>query len=192
MAINLNKTEGSKINLTKEAPTLQNITVKLWWNASKDPSVKIPFDLDISAFMLRSTSDGPKLIADEYLVFYNNEKSPDGAVWKTKDERAGGVEELYVSIPKLTSMAEEISLVVTIDKGPERGQHFGQIEEAGLEIINSDTGEKIAFYDLDEQGTNATACQVGSFFKQDGQFSFQGVGAMFPLGLGDFVGGYSA
>jgi tellurium resistance protein TerD len=189
MAIDLNKAENKGINLTKSSPALQNVTVHMWWNGSVNP-----IDLDVSAFILTNTPNGPKLIGDEYLVFYNNETPLHGIASKTKDERAGGTEELYIHFNKLLaeSRADEVSIIVTIDKAAERGQSFGQITEAGLKILNSDTGEEIAFYDLDEAGVGSTAAQIGSFYKNEqGEFTFQAVGAFFNLGLGDFVGGYS-
>jgi len=188
MAIDLNKSENKGINLTKSAPLLKNITVHLWWNGNVQP-----IDLDISAFILGNTPNGPKLLGDEFLVFYNNETPAHGIAWKTPDERKGGTEELYISVPKLAAQAgaDEVSLIVTIDKGVENGHTFGQITDAGIKIINSDTGEDIAFYDLDANFSAETAVQVGSFFKSaTGEFTFQAVGAGFQLGLGDFVGGY--
>jgi tellurium resistance protein TerD len=188
MSINLAKAENKGINLTKAAPSLKNVTVHMWWNGSV-----APIDLDVSAFILTNTPNGPKLIGDDYLVFYNNESPLHGIASKTKDERAGGTEELYIHFDKLLaeSRADEVSIVVTIDKADERGHTFGKITDAGLKILNSDTGEEIAFYDLDASFSNETSVQVGSFFKQNGEFTFQAVGAGFVLGLGDFVGGYS-
>ena len=185
MAINLEKNTG--INLTKTAPALENVTVHLWWNGN----VK-PIDLDISAFILGATPNGPKLLGDDFLVFYNNETPKHGIAWKTKDQRAGGTEELYISIPKLAEKAdaEEVSLIVTIDKAKERGHTFGQITDAGIKIINTDTQEEIAFYDLDANFSSETAVQVGSFFKQNNEFTFQAIGEGFQLELGDFVAGY--
>lgn len=191
MAIDLNKSENKGINLTKSAPALQNVTVHLWWNGNV-----APIDLDISAFILGNTPNGPKLLGDDFLVFYNNETPKTHKIaWKTKDERGGGVEELYISIPELAAHtgADEVSLVVTIDQGPkgDRNHRFGQITDAGIKIINSDTGEEIAFYDLDASFSAETAVQVGSFYRNGSEFTFQAVGAGFELGLGDFVGGYS-
>lgn len=188
MAIDLNKSENKGINLTKSAPTLQNVTIHLWWNGNVSP-----IDLDVSAFILGNTPNGPKLLGDDFLVFYNNETPAHGIAWKTKDERGSGVEELYINIPKLAAQAgaDEVSIVVTIDKAAERGHTFGQITDAGIKILNSDTGEEIAFYDLDASFSTETAVQVGSFFKSGTEFTFQAVGAGFALGLGDFVGGYS-
>lgn len=187
MSINLNKTEKKSINLTKTNPSLDNITVHLWWKGNTSP-----IDCDISAFILSNTENGPKLIQDEKFVFYGNESSPQGSVWKTPDERAGGTEELYVKLSKLDPTDDEVSLIVTIFQGNnnERNHSFGMITDAGIKILNSDTGEEIAFYDLDAQFSNETAVQVGSFFRQNGEFTFQAVGAGFKLGLGDFVTGY--
>jgi tellurium resistance protein TerD len=185
MAIDLNKADGYSIDLSKAAPGLNNITVHLWWNDNISP-----IDLDISAFILNNTPNGPKLINDRNFVFYNNMKSPTNAVWKDKDERASGTEELFITLSNLLPEDDEVSLVITIDDKYKQGHTFGQISDAGIKIINSDTKEDIAFFDLDAQFTNETAVQVGSFFKQNGEYSFQAVGAGFQLGLGDFVGGY--
>jgi tellurium resistance protein TerD len=187
MAINLEKSANKGINLTKTAPAMENITVHLWWNGNEKP-----IDLDISAFILKSTPAGPKLISDDHLVFYNNETPAHGIAWKTKDQRTGGTEELYLNIPKLAAVAEadEVSLVVTIDKAEELNHTFGKIDDAGIKIINADTHEELAFYDLDANFKNETAVQVGSFFKQNGEFTFQAIGEGFTLGLGDFVAGY--
>lgn len=182
--INLEKTEGKKINLTKAAPAMQNIKAVLWWNAPE------AFDLDVSAFILKNTADGPKLVGEDYFIFYNNRTSPCGSVTLSEDKRSGGTEELQINLSGMTIPNDEISFVVTIDKGAERGQSFGQITEAGIKIINADTGEDLAFYDLDAQGGQATAVQVGSLYKENNEFHFQAVGAFYNVTLSDFVGGY--
>lgn len=185
MAINLNKTEKKSINLTKEEPSLTKVKGILWWKSEKKP-----YDLDISIFILKNTEDGPKLISDDHLVFYNNDKSPDGSVVKSKDERSGGTEEFTVDLSTITPEADELSLVVTIHKAQELGLSFGQIDEAGFKIIDEVSGKELAFFDLDEQFKNETAVQLGSFYKDGKNFTFQGVGAGFVLELGDFVQGY--
>lgn len=188
MAINLAKTENKGINLTKSHPALEKVKAELWW---KVPNNDPKYDLDVSAFCLKSTASGPKLISDEHLVFYNNESLPDKSVSKTPDMRQGGTEEVFISISKLDPVIDEISIVVTIDQAVKRGQSFGQVPEAGINIINADTNEVIAFYDLDAEFKNETAVQIGSFYKKDGEFTFQAIGTGFVgLELGDFVAGY--
>ena len=188
MSINLAKTEKKGINLSKTAPDMKNVKALLWW---KLPKSSPAYDLDVSAFCLKSTDSGPKLVGDEYLVFYNNEQTPEKSVIKTPDVRDAGQEEILIKINELESSIEEISLVVTIHNATALNQSFGQIQEAGIKIINDDTGEELAFYDLDENFKNETAVQVGSFYRQGDGFKFQAVGAGFVgLGLGDFVAGY--
>lgn len=186
MAINLEKKE--KINLEKASDKLKKVKAVLWWKA---PNHFPKFDLDVSAFCLQTTPNGPKLLADEYFVFYNNESTPDKSVVKSPDVRDSGSEELVIDIPALPTTVDEISIIVTIHKGDERKQSFGQIEDAGIKIYNEDTGEEICFFDLDEQFSNETAVQVGSFFNPgSGEFSFQAVGTGYKLDLGAFVEGY--
>lgn len=188
MAINLSKTETKSINLSKAAPALTKVKAVLWWDAPTSP---VKYDLDVSAFILQPSATGPKLISDEHFVFYNNETAGDGSVWKTPDQRGGGSEEMFVDIQKLSKDANEVSIVVTIHEANKLNQHFGEIPEAGIKIINADTNEEIAFYDLDSSFKNATAVQIGSFFKQDSEFSFQAIGTGFEgVELGDFLNGY--
>lgn len=188
MAINLAKSENKGINLTKSQPAMEKVKAVLWWNV---PNNNPKYDLDVSAFVLKTTVKGPKLLGDDYLVFYNNEATPEKSVTKTPDMRQGGTEEVFIDIPSLPASVDEISIVVTIHEAISRGQSFGQVPEAGIKILNADTNEEIAFYDLDAEYKNETAVQVGSFFKRDGQFSFQAIGAGFDgLELGDIVNGY--
>ena len=78
--INLEK--GHRINLDKG---LSQVGVGLGWDPNTGTGYD--FDLDASAFMLGSNG---KIPAEEYLVFYNNQKSPDGSVESTGDDLTGG------------------------------------------------------------------------------------------------------
>lgn len=190
--INLAKTESKSINLTKSVPSLTEIKVVLWWTAPKSP---VKYDLDVTAFGLASTPSGPKLLGegDEFLLFYNNEKLVDGSMWKTPDQRGGGSEELFISIPKLNSKLDEVSIVVTIHEANKLHQHFGEVPEAGIKILNAATNEEICFFDLDADFSGKSAVQIGSFFKQNGEFVFQAIGTGFEgLELMDFISGYTS
>lgn len=188
MSINLNKVANKTINLTKDDDTLENIKVVLWWKA---PDVTPSYDLDLSLFTLGNTPAGPKLISEEWFIFFNNDSSPNGAIVKSPDARDNeGEEEIVIKIKDLPVNADELSLIVTIWKGDRRGQTFGQVIEAGLKIINLDSGDEIAHYKLDEQFSTETAVQIGSFFKVGGEFSFQAIGVGYNLIIDDFVNGY--
>ena len=194
MSINLNKASGKAINLTKHDDSLKNVQVVLWWKA---PPAYPKYDLDLSAFGLGNTPAGPKLIDENWFIFFNNETPDHGFIVKSPDARDDvGEERIDINIAGMPSVIDEISLIVTIWKGDERKQTFGKNAkgeevEAGLKILNKDTGEEIAFYDLDAQFTNETAVQIGSLYRNNGEFTFQAIGQGYHLGIGDFLNGYA-
>ena len=101
MAINLQKGQRESINAPK-------FTIGLGWDTNSS-STGSAFDLDASVFIL---GDNKKLIADEYFVFYNNLKSPDGAVEHTGDNLTGAGdgddEQIKVDLSLADSKASEI------------------------------------------------------------------------------------
>ena len=78
--INLEK--GQRISMDKG---LTLVGVGLGWDPNKGTGYD--FDLDASAFMLGSDGQVP---AQEYFVFYGNQKSPDGSVESSGDDLTGG------------------------------------------------------------------------------------------------------
>ncbi len=90
MAISLAK--GGNVSLTKQAADagtgqLTALTVGLGWDART--TTGIDFDLDASAIGVKA--DG-KAFADKYFVFFNNMKSPEGAIQLTGDNTTGAGE----------------------------------------------------------------------------------------------------
>ena len=81
----------------------------LGWDANSS-STGADFDLDASVFIL---GENKKCLSDEYFVFYNNLKSPDGAVEHTGDNLSGAGEgddeSIKVDLSKINPNATEIS-----------------------------------------------------------------------------------
>ncbi|KAA6315715.1 General stress protein 16U, partial [termite gut metagenome] len=107
MAINLTKGQRIEIGLSK-------VGVGLGWDPNEGTG--FDFDLDASAFML---GENKKLPQDEFFVFYNNPKSPDGAVESSGDDTTGGSsdgddETLTVDLAKVSPKIKEIIFTVTI------------------------------------------------------------------------------
>ena len=197
MSINLEK--GSKINLTKSQPLLRTVRAELKWNT---PTNKFPkFDLDVSSFGNAQTDAGPKLVCEDYFMYYNHEckvddKTPitngDGAFVKSPDELTGGSEYIKVNLDKVRSDCDEISFIVTIHEAKKRGQTFNYVSDAEIRLFNDETGEEICFYDLDESFSTETGVQIGSLIRVNGEWSFEAVGVGYNLELGDFVAGYTS
>ena len=117
MAISLEKGQRIEIGLSK-------VSVGLGWDPNEGSG--FDFDLDASAFMLGGNKKLPK---DEFFVFYNNQKSPDGAVESTGDDLTGGNsdggddETLNVDLTKVDPQVQEIIFTATIYKAEERKQN---------------------------------------------------------------------
>ena len=188
MAVNLVKSE--KINLSKAAPGLAVVRAGLGWAPGAG------FDLDVSVFGLTSAAGSPKLVGEEWLVYFNNKSSPGNAIVHSGDNLTGDGdgddETIKVDLAALAHApaVDEISIIVNIYDAVARNQHFGDVKDAYIKIYNDKNGEVLAEYKLTENFTSETAVQVGSFFKNGAEWEFQAVGAGFNKDLGDFVAIY--
>lgn len=184
MAISLEKGQRIEIGLSK-------VSVGLGWDPNEGSG--FDFDLDASAFMLGSNNKLPK---DEYFVFYNNQKSPDGAVESTGDDLTGGNsdggddETLNVDLTKVDPQVQEIIFTATIYKAEERRQNFGQVRNSYIRIYNSITNEEIARYDLDEDFSIETAVEFGRLYRRNGEWKFEAMGIGNKGGLQALVNKY--
>jgi hypothetical protein len=170
MAITLEKGQRIGIGLSK-------VSVGLGWDPNEGTG--FDFDLDASAFMLGSNKKIPN---DNYFIFYNNPKSPDGAVESTGDDTTGGNsdggddETLNVDLQKVDPSIQEILFVATIYKADERKQNFGQVRNSYIRIYNSITNEEIARYDLDEDFSIETAVEFGRLYRRGEEWKFEAMG----------------
>lgn len=182
--INLQK--GQRIEIG-----LQKVGVGLGWDPS--PEGEEDFDLDASAFML---GENGKLPADEFFVFYNNLKSPDGSVASSGDDLTGGNSEegddetITVDLRKVDSRVREIVFTATIYMAQERRQNFGQVRNAYIRIYNADTDEEIARYDLEEDFSIETGIEFGRLYLKNGVWKFNAMGVGNKGGLQAYVDKY--
>lgn len=181
--INLEK--GQRVNVE-----LQKFTIGLGWDTNSS-STGVNFDLDASAFIL---GENKKLLSDENFVFYNNLKSPDGAVEHTGDnltgEGEGDDESIRIDLSKISPNAYEVCIVVTIHKADERKQNFGQVHNSFIRIYNTDTNEEIMKYELEEDFSIETAVEFGRLYRHNGQWKFEAIGVGMKGGLQDYVSKY--
>lgn len=184
MAIILEKGQRIGIGLSK-------VSVGLGWDPNEGSG--FDFDLDASVFMLGSNKKIPN---DNYFIFYNNPKSPDGAVESTGDDTTGGNsdggddETLNVDLQKVDSSIQEILFVATIYKADERKQNFGQVRNSYIRIYNSITNEEIARYDLDEDFSVETAVEFGRLYRRGEEWKFEAMGIGNRGGLQALVNKY--
>lgn len=184
MAINLQKGQREAINAPK-------FTIGLGWDTNSS-STGSSFDLDASVFIL---GENKKLLSDEHLVFYNNLKSPDGAVEHTGDnltgDGAGDDEQILVDLSKISAQASEICVVVTIHEAETRKQNFGQVRNSFVRIFDASTNEVILKYELEEDFSIETAVEFGRIYKREGKWKFEAVGVGMKGGLEDYLNKYN-
>lgn len=183
MAINLTKGQRIEVGLSK-------VGVGLGWDPNEGTG--FDFDLDASAFMLAGNKKLPK---DEFFVFYNNPKSPDGSVESSGDDLTGGNsdgddETLTIDLTKVDPQIQEIIFTVTIHDFETRRQNFGQVRNSFIRIYNAQTNEEIAKYELEEDFSIETAVEFGRLYKRGNEWRFEAMGIGYKGGLQYFVDKY--
>lgn len=185
--INLEK--GQRISMDK---SLTLVGVGLGWDPNDGSGYD--FDLDASAFMLGANG---KIPADNYFVFYNNQKSPDGSVESTGDDLTGGNsdggddETLNVDLTKVSDIIKEIVFTATIYKAEERRQNFGQVRNSYIRIYDAKSNTEIARYDLDEDFSVETAVEFGRLYRHNDEWKFEAIGNGTKGGLQSLVNKYA-
>lgn len=187
MAISL--TKGGNVNLSKEAPGIQQTTIGLGWNPRATDGQA--FDLDAIAFLV---GENGKVRADNDFIFFNNLKSSDGSVVHQGDNRTGegdgDDEKLTVDLSKVPADVARVIFAATIYDGIGRNQNFGQVSNAYIRVVNNAGGSEIARYDLSEDGSTETAMIFGELYKNNGEWKFRAIGQGFAGGLGPLAASY--
>ena len=184
MAINLQK--GQKIDIV-----LSKMTIGLGWDPNEGTGHE--FDLDASAFMI----DGNRVIPSEnFFVFYGNTDSPDGALYHTGDDPTGGNsvdgddESIEVDLSKVDNRINEILFVVTIHEALQRKQNYGQVRNSYIRIVDNNSGEEVAKYELGEDFSIETAVEFGRLYKRNGNWKFEASGVGYKEDLAFFLSKY--
>jgi tellurium resistance protein TerD len=180
MGISLSK--GGNVSLSKTDPSLKNVLVGLGWDAR--PTDGADFDLDASAFMVKE--DG-KVRSDSDFIFYNQTKSTCGSVEHTGDNRTGAGdgddEAVVVLLDKVPADVQRVVFCVTIHDADMRKQNFGQVNHAYVRVVNKDSNNEVARYDLSEDASIETAMIFGEIYRHSGEWKFKAVGQGYAGGL---------
>ncbi|SEF49154.1 tellurium resistance protein TerD [Actinacidiphila yanglinensis] len=173
--------KGGNVSLSKAAPNLTQVQIGLGWRARSTTGAD--FDLDASALLC----SGGRVLGDEYFVFYNNLKSPDGSVEHTGDDLTGGSggddETILVDLSKVPANVEKVVFPVSIYDADARVQTFGQVSDAYIRVLNQSDGVELARYDLTEDASTETAMIFGELYRYGGEWKFRAVGQGYASGL---------
>jgi tellurium resistance protein TerD len=187
--VSVNLTKGGNVSLTKQAPGLSAVIVGLGWDARTTDGKA--FDLDASAIVCNA--DG-KVLSDQHFIFFNNLKSPDGAVEHTGDnvtgEGEGDDEQVKVNLAGLPPEAARIVFPVSIYEGDTAGQTFGQVRNAFIRVVNQADNSELARYDLSEDASTETAMVFGELYRGTDEWKFRAVGQGYSTGLSGIARDY--
>jgi tellurium resistance protein TerD len=180
--VGVSLSKGGNVSLTKEAPNLTAVLVGLGWDARTTTGAD--FDLDASALL---TSAEGKVISDQYFVFFNNLKSPDGSVEHTGDnltgEGEGDDEAIKVNLAGVPPEVAKIVFPVSIYEAESRQQSFGQVRNAYIRVVNQADGRELARYDLTEDASTETAMVFGELYRNGAEWKFRAIGQGYASGL---------
>lgn len=180
MGISLSK--GGNVSLSKTDPSLKNVIVGLGWDAR--PTAGADFDLDASAFMVK---DDGKVRSDSDFIFYNQMKSSCGSIEHTGDNRTGAGdgddEAVIVLLDKIPADIQRVVFCVTIHEAEMRKQNFGQVSHAYVRVVNKDSNNEVARFDLSEDASIETAMVFGEIYRHSGEWKFKAVGQGYAGGL---------
>jgi len=179
MSVTLAK--GGNVSLTKAAPNLTQVQIGLGWDARSTTGA--PFDLDASALLC----GGGRVLGDEYFVFYNNLKSPEGSVEHLGDnltgDGEGDDEVVVVNLDLVPVQVDKVVFAVSIYDAEARLQNFGQVSNAYIRVVNLGDNQEIARYDLTEDASTETAMIFGELYRYQGEWKFRAVGQGYASGL---------
>jgi len=188
MAVNLQK--GQKISLEKEAGTkLNSVVMGLGWDAAKKGGFLSglfgggsgEIDLDASCFMFDEHNE----LVD--LVFFNHLRSEDGSIQHSGDNRTGDGdgddESVIVELEKVPANIKSLFVTVTIHDAETRRQHFGQVSNAFVRLVNHETGQEVLRFDLSEDYSTETAMVFGEVYRHNGDWKFRAIGQGYTGGL---------
>ncbi len=128
-------------------PRLQELCITFSW--SKNPGCVEP---DVSAFVL---GDNGKVLGDEWLVFYGQDRSPDGAVhYELQSGNIDGKAMMSVDLSHLDPRVKKIDLTLTLYDSDHSNFTFGAFRDIHVTIRERYSTHTIAEFNVEGYGAN--------------------------------------
>ncbi|MEI2775760.1 MAG: TerD family protein [Tetrasphaera sp.] len=187
MAINLSK--GGVVSLSKESgpAPLDRIMIGLGWDPAQ---ASVEFDLDASVFL---TDSWGRCASDGDFVFYGSKVHYSGAVTHCGDSRTGegegDDEEILAVLSQVPAQVERLRVVVSIHEAAGRGQHFGQVHNAFIRVVNQSDNRELARFSLTDGAAGQDCLIFGELFREGTEWHFRAIG---DFNMGGLAGALSA
>ena len=167
--------KGQKVKLSSpNNGRLDLIEVGLGWDLGPNGQ---GYDLDVEAFL---RGENGKALGDEWIVFYNQNVSPDGSVVCGIDNTSGAGfgddESIRIQLSKVHPNVAKIVFIVTINEALERGYNFSNVSNAYVRIVDKITNQELIRFNLTEYYATVCSMVVGELYKHNGEWKFNAVG----------------
>jgi tellurium resistance protein TerD len=187
----INLTKGQKVDLTKTNPGLSAVNAGLGWDVNQSGGAA--FDLDASVLLL---DEHEKFTGTQNLIYFGNQKTPDGSVIHSGDnltgQGSGDDEVIKLDLNKIPANIHTVLVVVNIYEAQTRRQNFGMVQNAFIRVVDATTNAEIMRYDLSEDYSSETGMEMGKFYRHNGEWKFQAIGTGWAGTLQDVVNKYTA
>lgn len=165
--------KDEKIDITKTNPGLTKVTLGGGWDVNRGNGAD--FDLDLFAIPLKG---GKATVSGTGLVYYGNMELP--GLKLDKDNRTGAGdgddERIFVDFAAIPADEDRVVIGVNIYEAAARSQKFGQVKNAYIRLINTDTNAELMKYDLSEDFGSNTAVVLGELYRHNGEWKFEAKG----------------
>ncbi|MFO7641834.1 MAG: VWA domain-containing protein [Candidatus Competibacteraceae bacterium] len=168
---------GANVALRGEQGAVARIQVVLNWQPRGGD-----LEIDTSAFLLAANG---KVRDDHDMVFYNNARSPEGAVQLLESTAVGGAEArvFQLDLVKLPVPVERVAFAATLDEATRRGRTFGHLSTFQVQVRDADAGTEIARFEMPLEGACEVALIMAEVYRRGGEWKFRAVGQGFNGGL---------
>jgi tellurium resistance protein TerD len=192
MSVNLSK--GGNISLVKAAEdagvTLDRLVVAAGWDVNKKKgglfNREKDYDLDVSAAGLDASGKVPDRDDptdrgwQQWFIWANHRHPGNKSVQFMGDNRTGageGDDELIeVTLSNVADDIQKIKFGVVIWRAEERGQKFGNVQNAFIRIYDKQTRTELARYDLGSEFSDETFVVFGELYRHNGEWKFRAIG----------------
>ncbi|WP_369798031.1 TerD family protein [Nocardia sp. BMG111209] len=169
--------------LTRTAPALSAVSVDLGWRLR--PGTSPDFDLDASAIAVGS---GDRVLSDDWFVFYNNPRTPDGSIRHSGDRTTA--ESIEVDLATLPETVTAVVFPLSIYDAEARGHSLDALAAAYVRVADRRDGAELARYEVPAGAWHGTALVAGELRREQDEWLFRVVGRGCPDGLAEIARTY--
>lgn len=168
----LNLEKNTILDLSKVAPGLSLVSLGAGWDVA---NVGSDVDLDISVFLLNANG---KITSASDVVFYQNRNAL--GVSLSEDNRTGmgegDDETISLNLNQVSPSVQRIVACVTIYDAINRRQTFGVVENSYIRLVNQETNQELAKYNLKGDYSTDTAVVFAELVRSGNDWAFHAIG----------------